>query len=157
MFKTVIWATNGSERTDDALQQALELAKLSNGRIVAVHCDHRLHGRAAAYPTLADEEDIQVELRRKVDELKSDGVDIGLVIRRSHLDAAEVVASIAAELGGDVIVCGTRGFGPFAGAVIGSFTQRLLHTAPCPVLAVRVRGEVDPEREKGEEKAGVGA
>ena len=117
----------------------------------------RLPGGAAAYPALADEEDIQGEIRRKVDELKSDGVDIGLVIRRSHLDAAEVVASIAAELDGDVIVCGTRGFGPFAGAVIGSFTQRLLHTAPCPVLAVRVRGEVEPERVKGEEKAGVRA
>ena len=157
MFKTVIWATNGSEGADAALQQALELAKLSGGRIVAVHCDHRLHGRAAAYPALADEEDIQVELRRKVDELKSDGLDIELVIRRSHLDAADVVASIAAELGGDVIVCGTRGFGPFSGVVIGSFTQRLLHAAPCSVLAVRARGEVEPESAKDEEKAGAGA
>ena len=100
MFKTVIWATDGSEGADAALQEALELAKLSDGRIVAVHCDHRLHGRAAAYPALADEEDVRDDLRRRLDELKSDGIDIGLVIRRSHLDAAEVVASVAAELGG---------------------------------------------------------
>lgn len=155
MFKTVIWATDGSEGADAALQEALELAKLSDGRIVAVHCDHRLHGRAAAYPALADEEDVRDDLRRKLDELKSDGIDIGLVIRRSHLDAAEVVASVAAELGGDVIVCGTRGFSPLAGAVLGSFTQRLLHAARCSVLAVPVRGEVEPQPAQRERAGSV--
>ena len=99
---------------------------------------------------------VRIELRRQVEELRSDGLDIELVIRRSHLDAADVVASIAAELDGDVIVCGTRGFGPFAGAVMGSFTQRLLHAAPCSVLAVRGRDRLESEMSKDEEKAAVG-
>jgi nucleotide-binding universal stress UspA family protein len=157
MFKTVIWATDGSEEADAALQQALQLATLSDGRVVAVHCDHRLHGRAAAYPALANEEDVRIALRRQVEELEADGVDIDLVIRRSHRDAADIVASIAAELGGDVIVCGTRGFGPLAGAAIGSFTQTLLHTAPCPVLAVRRRDLLESEKPTSEEKAVVHA
>jgi nucleotide-binding universal stress UspA family protein len=157
MFKTVIWATDGSEGADIALQEALHLAKLSGGRVVAVHCDHRLQGRAAGYPALADEEDRRIKLRRQVDELKADGIDIELVIRRSHREATDIVASVTAELGGDVIVCGTRGFGPFAGAVLGSFTQRLLHVAPCSVLAVRGRDEVEPEQVKDEEKAEAGA
>jgi nucleotide-binding universal stress UspA family protein len=104
MIKTVIWATDGSEGADIALQEALHLAKLSGGRVIAIHCDHRLHGRAAAYPALADEEDRRIKLRRQVDELKADGVDIELVIRRSHREAADVVSSIATEIGGDVIV-----------------------------------------------------
>ncbi len=155
MFKTVIWATDGSEEADAALQQAVELARLSEGRVVAVHCDHRLHGRAAAYPALANEEDVRIALRRQVEELEADGVDIELVIRRSHRDAADIVTSIAGELGGDVIVCGTRGFGPLTGAAIGSFTQKLLHTSPCPVLAVRGRAELESGNAKDEEKAAV--
>ena len=35
MFKTVIWATDGSEEADAALQQALQLATLSDGRVVS--------------------------------------------------------------------------------------------------------------------------
>jgi nucleotide-binding universal stress UspA family protein len=35
-----------------------------------------------------------------------------------------------------VIVVGTRGRTPLAGLVLGGVTQRLLHIAPCPVLAV---------------------
>lgn len=153
MYKTVIWATDGSAGADTALEEARRLAELSGGRIVAVHCDRRLTGRAATYPALADEEEIRTGLRRRVQDLQAEGVDIELVARRSQRDAADVVAAIAAELGGDVIVCGTRGLGALSGVVLGSFTQRLLHVAPCSVLAVRTRSVAEPapeQREKAE-------
>ncbi len=35
-----------------------------------------------------------------------------------------------------MIVVGTRGRSPLAGLLAGSVAQRLLHVAPCPVLAV---------------------
>jgi nucleotide-binding universal stress UspA family protein len=54
-------------------------------------------------------------------------------------EAAHVVAEAAREEGADVIVVGTRGRGPLAGLLLGSVTQRLLHLAPCPVLAVPTR------------------
>jgi nucleotide-binding universal stress UspA family protein len=153
MYQTVIWATDGSDGADAALQETLRLAKLSDGRVVAVHCDQRLHGRAAVYSALADEEERRIKLRRQIDELKADGVAVELIIRRSHRDAADVVASVAVELNADVIVCGTRGFGPFAGALLGSFTQKLLHLAPCSVLAVRGSHGNEPEQAKDEAKA----
>ena len=139
MYKTIIWAADGSEGANSALREALTLARLTRGHIIALHCNQRLNGRAAAWPKLADEDDVRKQIAQKVYELEHDGVDIELVVRRSHREAPDVVAAAAAELGGDVIVCGTRGFGAFAGAFLGSFTQRLLHVAQCPVVAVPER------------------
>jgi nucleotide-binding universal stress UspA family protein len=49
---------------------------------------------------------------------------------------AHVIADIAKNNGSDLIVLGTRGHSAVAGLLLGSVTQRLLHIAPCPVLAV---------------------
>jgi nucleotide-binding universal stress UspA family protein len=45
-------------------------------------------------------------------------------------------AAVARDTPADVIVVGTRGHGRVAGLLLGSVTQRLLHIAPCPILAV---------------------
>jgi nucleotide-binding universal stress UspA family protein len=50
--------------------------------------------------------------------------------------AAHAIAEIAGREHVDLIVVGTRGRTALAGLLIGSVTQRLLHIAPCPVLAV---------------------
>jgi nucleotide-binding universal stress UspA family protein len=145
MYKTVVWATDGSEGADAALAEALRLSALTNARLVAVHCDQRLTGRAAAWPLYPDEDDRRRRIHEQVARLREDGTDVGLVIRTSHRQAAGAVAAVAEELGADLIVCGTRGLGAVSGA-LGSFTQRLLHVAPCPVLAVGPHGRRAPGR-----------
>lgn len=141
MYDTVLWATDGSDGADAALEEALRLVGLSGGRLIAVHCDHRLNGQPGGWSGRV-EDDPRGRIRNTVDELHDDGCDVELVIRRSRREAADTVAELAAELAADLIVCGTRGLGAFSGAFLGSFTQRLLHIAPCPVLAVGPRAEV---------------
>lgn len=136
MYRTLIWSTDGSTGAAAALREALGIADANGARIVAVHCDQRLDGRAGGWPALPDEDDARLRIHRQVQELRDAGVDIELVIRRSHAEAADVVAAIAKEHHADAIVCGTRGLGAFSGAILGSFTQRLLHVSPCPVVAV---------------------
>jgi len=155
MYETIVWATDGSDGADVALGEALRLAELTGGRIVAVHCDQRLLGRGAAWPALADEDDRRIKIRRQVAELRAEGVDVELIARKSHHEAADVVAAIAAEAGAELIVCGTRGLGALSGAFLGSFTFRLLHVAPCPVLAVREADGTGPVA--GHAKAEIGA
>lgn len=137
MHKTVIWATDGSEGARAAFVGAARLGALSGAHIVALHVDQRLDGRAAGWPAFADEADRRFAIQRQVDELMHDWYDIELVVRRSHHEAADIVAEEAAARSADLIVCGTRGLGALPGAFLGSFTHRLLHLAPCPVLAVR--------------------
>jgi nucleotide-binding universal stress UspA family protein len=81
----------------------------------------------------------------------SDGakeVDVDLVVQHSHGEAADVIASLAVEHEADLIVCGSRGLGALGRIFLGSFTQRLLHIAPCAVLVV-------PEREAADDEAGT--
>ncbi len=148
MYDRIIWATDGSAGADLALAEALGLAGLAGGRVVAAHCDQRLNGLAMALPALPGKDDARVKIRRQVTELRNHGVAIDLEVRKSHREAADVIAELAREIDADLIVCGARGLGALSGAFLGSFTMRLLHIAPCPVLAVREREAVavTPER-----------
>jgi nucleotide-binding universal stress UspA family protein len=135
-METIIWATDGSSGAEEALPAACQLAELSGGQIVAVHISNRFNGRSGGWSGAALEEDVIALIEHEVDDLRERGYFANLVVRRSHQDAAETIASMAGELHADVIVCGTHGRSPAASALLGSFTQRLLHVAPCPVFAV---------------------
>ena len=50
MFKTIIWATDGSEAADRALPYAEELAEGDDRALIVVHVKELLGGRAAGYP-----------------------------------------------------------------------------------------------------------
>ena len=54
----------------------------------------------------------------------------------SHSPAA-AITSYAREWGIDLIVMGTHGRGGFAHLLMGSVSERVVQTAPCPVLTVR--------------------
>jgi nucleotide-binding universal stress UspA family protein len=136
MYKTVIWATDGSEGADAALTEALRLTD-PTARIVAVHCDQRVAGgRAGGISYLADEDDIRAKIRSEVDAIRREGRRAELVVRSSHSAPAHVIAEVASELQADAIVCGTRGLGALSGALLGSVAQRLPHLAPCTVVIV---------------------
>ena len=137
MFKTIIWATDGSETAERALSTALELTAEADGRLLVVHANERLGGRAGGVPVFANEADLQREFAAKVDDLSQSGVKASFhVVGGLNTDPADLIAEVAKEADADLIVVGTRGHGRVAGMLLGSVTQRLLHVAPCPVLAV---------------------
>ncbi len=147
MFKTIVWATDGSEAADRALPFAKALAGQSGRSLVVMHCKELLVGRGGGFPVLADEEDLQAKIRRQVADLREEGLDATfrpLTSVGSH--AAHTISGAARDAGADVIVVGTRGHSPVAGLLLGSVTQRLLHVAPCPVLVIPAGEHVTPAR-----------
>jgi nucleotide-binding universal stress UspA family protein len=143
MFKNIIWASDGSDAAQRALSTALELAADSDAKLMVVHADERFGGRAGGVSALADEDEVQDRLEALVQELVESGVDASLrIIRGTNREPADLVADVARDTHADVIVVGTRGHGRIAGMILGSVAQRLLHVAPCPVLAVPAKTRI---------------
>jgi nucleotide-binding universal stress UspA family protein len=142
MFKTIVLALDGSDGAQKAIPIATALARESDGRIVIAHVEQHVAGKGGG-KLIATEDEIQAEIRKQAEELASDGVETTVEMRAITLGGpAHPIAEIAEESDADLIVTGTRGHTAVGGLVLGSVTQRLLHIAPCPVLAV-------PSRERG--------
>ena len=56
------------------------------------------------------------------------------------------IVSAAARRGDNLIVMGTHGHGPLMHAVMGNVAERVVRTAPCPVLTVREPQAEEPAR-----------
>ncbi len=149
MFKTILWATDGSETAAKALPYALGLAKPDEASLVIVHVREIFVGRGGGYPVLADENELREQIIRQVKDLKETGLTATFIVRTcTSGHAARTIADIADETGADLIVVGTHGYGRVAGLLLGSVTQGLLHAGVCPVLAVPTGEPVKaPERE----------
>jgi nucleotide-binding universal stress UspA family protein len=137
MFKTIIWATDGSRAAEQALPYAKGLAMAGRARLIVVHVDEFSVGKGGGYSIYVDEPETEAAIRRRVEELKREGLDASLQTSRVLMGgAAHVIADIAKQEQADLIVAGTRGHGPVAGLLLGSVTHRLVQIAQCPVLVV---------------------
>lgn len=136
MFKTIVLALDGSEGSRHAIPLAVELARRDRARLVVVHVEEEIVGKGGG-PIHATEDEIQAEIRREAQKLSESGVETSVEMRSVMLGGpAHAIEDVAAEAGADLIVAGTRGHSPVAGLLLGSVTQRLLHIARRPVLAV---------------------
>jgi len=137
MFETIIWATDGSEAAERALEFAKQLATYEGGQVIAVHANELMGGRGGGYPVFADEEEVERKLMHEVANLRDQGVRATFkLITSARHDAGRMIADFARGVDADAIVVGTRGHSAVTNLFLGSVTQRLLHIAHCPVLAI---------------------
>lgn len=136
MFETIVWATDGSELADQALEQVRKLAEIHGSRIVAVHANQVLSGRAAGAPALADEPDILDKLKIQVEELRAAGFDAKLDVRSGTQHVATLVERAAEDADAGLIVVGTHGRSGVTAALLGSVARGLCHSSHRPVLVV---------------------
>jgi nucleotide-binding universal stress UspA family protein len=138
MFKSIVWANDGSEAALRALPLVKELAHAGDATVTLVHVVERIEGGGAVgLPRRADEAQVQAELGRITGELQQEGITASLEIKGDvGARPAHEVAEIARQTGADLIVAGSRGHTAIGGLLLGSVAYRLLHLAPCPVLVV---------------------
>ena len=145
MFKTIVWATDGSELADAALDYVRELAREDGSRIVAVHANEVMRGRSSGYAALADEPELEEKISKQVEELHNVGIDVTFEIRSGTKSVATLIAEAADEAGADLIVVATHGSGGVTAALMGSVARALCHTAKTPVLVIPPLKKIKPK------------
>lgn len=137
-----------SEHSRLALQTALELARASgdpNAQVVVQTIYTVGYGyRYAGVSFHEAARNIEQATCKKLDEFLK-GIDTaGVRLERICTCSdrvADAVHDLAAARKMDVIVVGSRGAGGAAAAILGSTAERVLHSAPLPVLIVKKKGE----------------
>lgn len=148
MFKTIVWATDGSSHADSALPVVTELAGVLGARVVALHVEESLHmGSGSGTGTPVAEYSVRQKLDSQVEDLRAGGVYTELeVVRTLGHNASASVADESARLGADLIVVGTQVYGGIGGILSCGLAPGLAHKATCPVLVVPGKAAVAPPR-----------
>ena len=138
MFKSIVWATDGSENAENALALVQELAEQGDATVTIMHVVERIEGfGAVGQARRVDEKELQRHFQEVADGLSARGINATLKVSGDvGVRPAHEIVNAAREQGADLIVAGTRGHSPIGGLLLGSVTNRLLHIAPCPVLVV---------------------
>ena len=150
--KTILVPTDLSEGAEQALDYACELAKMLGATI---HLVNVIGIPALGVPelglamtsTVIDQ--IMIENQTALDKLaesKRCSAQIGQVLLRTG-DAKDVINQTAKELGADLIVMSTHGRRGIKRALLGSVTETVVRSAPCPVLTVRVHDHAHRDRD----------
>jgi nucleotide-binding universal stress UspA family protein len=144
-LKRVLVATDFGEAADAALSYGRELARAFGARLDVLHVVENVltrgfgaEGYVASYPDL--QRDVEEAARRQLDSMLPEGDRVKLQARPILLTSnspAFTIAAYAAEENIDLIVMGTHGRGAIAQLLMGSVAERVVRTAPCPVLTVR--------------------
>jgi nucleotide-binding universal stress UspA family protein len=141
---TILVPTDFSADAAEAVKTASELAKQFSARVVLLHAYNVViplaSPMAGAY-MLPDGfyEGLRAHANSLVDaaarKLAEAGIDAtGVAVSET---ASVAIVAEAERLPADLIVMGTRGLTGLKHVVLGSVAERVLRTAPCPVLTVK--------------------
>lgn len=147
MRHPIVLGYNGSACSSAALDETIELARDTAGvQVVLVYCHEPPPGLSctldrgcAAAKELRDyerriETEVQPMLQRAADRARAAGVDTEVLLVWD--DPARALETVAHERGSHVIVVGSHGEGPIAGALGRRTPFELLHHSDVPVLVV---------------------
>jgi len=146
VLKRVLVATDFSEPSDAALAYGRELAFTFGAQLVVAHVAENTltrgfgggDGFALVDPAL--QRAVEAGARRQLETLISDEdreqLFAAAVVLTSNAPAL-AITEYAKEAAVDLIVLGTHGRGAVAQLLMGSVAERVVRTAPCPVLTVR--------------------
>ena len=149
--RRIVVGVDGSPAAELALERAIREAEIWDAELTAVAGVPIGTGTSylAWLPATIDHEavlrDVAEGLDVVVDRALADHP--GLQVRRHVLDGtgAQLLTEFSTAV--DLVVLGSRGRGGFAGLLLGSTSQAVLHHASCPVMVVTTRCKDDDDEE----------
>jgi len=144
-LRNILVATDFSEPSDAALTYGRALARNFGATLHVVHVAGQVStlvygAEAYAVPMPELQQEVEDSARKQLASLMIDNDPLPLpkreVVVTSNAPAAAIVEYATRERI-DLIVAGTHGRGGMAHLLMGSVAERIVRTAPCPVLTVR--------------------
>jgi nucleotide-binding universal stress UspA family protein len=149
-LRQVVVGIDGSAESADAARFAMGLPLDGRHHVDLVGVVEPVHFPATA-PFVAHQllqsaihaikEERRAALTKAMDEIapgfEAHGVAVSRTIPEGH--PTEVITALASTSGAGLIVVGARGLGGVQRLVLGSVSESVLRTAPCPVLIVKRR------------------
>jgi nucleotide-binding universal stress UspA family protein len=139
----VLVGVYGAPTSEAAIAFAFETAAARNAPLLAVHTWWDLvidlgMAPTAEWDAVEAEERLVLAQRLAAWSDKYPGVPVEGLVTRDRPSHSLLLEASRAQL----VVVGARGRGGFAGSVLGSVGNAVLHHAPCPVAVVRLDGAV---------------
>lgn len=147
-IRTILCPVDFSATSEQALHYALELARPTGARVHVLHVfDLPLYvmPEGAMMATPRDIVAIRQSLQRDLEKLREKYPAIASVRIEDGVPFRQIDA-VAKELQADLIVLGTHGRSGFSRLLLGSVAEKVVRTAPVPVLTVHLPAEAQPIR-----------
>jgi nucleotide-binding universal stress UspA family protein len=140
MYKTILVPLDGSELSETALVHAVALAKPLQAQLVLMHVVVFITRDFDVIPMeAAASAEVMAEAKRYLERaagnLRRSGVTVTTFVASGRV--ADTIVAYAVDHGVDLIVMSTHGRTGAARWIIGSVADRVVHSAPVPVLVVR--------------------
>jgi nucleotide-binding universal stress UspA family protein len=133
-------AYDGSAESHAALSWATELARSADLRLRLLSVHERLPPvtvpAAAGLPLTSVNDTLRDELWRRLTEAEASAREGGLEVTGALLDGDPAHALAAASVHLDLLVLGSRGYGPLGAVLLGNVSSALVRTASCAVVVV---------------------
>ena len=144
-LRRIVVGVDGSPAAEFALQRAVREAEVWGAELTAITGVPVAAGAGllAWLPAAVDRDAVLRDVAEGLDVV----VDRALVdhpevtVERRTVDGTGAQQLMLASAEADLLVVGSRGRGGFAGMLLGSTSQAVLHHSACPVMVVTARGE----------------
>jgi nucleotide-binding universal stress UspA family protein len=145
VFTRIVVGTDGSETAGEAVDQAVDLAKLTGATLGVVSAfqpipKRRIQGeQEGAPPDIAHEigprEDVNLVLDAAAAKARAAGVEV--TTHPVQADPADAILNVAEEIKADLIVVGNKGMTGARRYLLGSVPNNISHHAPCSVMIIQ--------------------
>lgn len=139
LFKKILIATDGSKRTQNAVEMGLKIAKEQHSKVYVVYVVDTVTFTSIPmdvtwenmYQLLKDEGEDAVKA------VKNSAPDVEVETHVVEGNPAVEITKFASDNGVDLIVMGTLGKSGIDRILLGSTAEKVIRIANCPVLVIK--------------------
>jgi nucleotide-binding universal stress UspA family protein len=149
MYRRILVPVDGSDTSNKALINALQLARDAGGRVLLVHALDELVYLTGFEYSVDTIKIAREQATRVLDDAKAVAQSAGVAYEQRLIESpgtrlGDCIAAEARQWEADLIVLGTHGRRGVGRVLLGSGAEQIIRNAPVPVLVVR--GDERPAR-----------